>query len=170
MKQFELIFVDLHYIKHQKYVQCVLKKIQKCSNAPILQKLAFLFFARLCLCINCSQTDFEWYRGNAFFLVIKETKDSYEQAKTFSPFDCVHRIYILIFQVILPEIFLPEPVRVILLCLNFTLTHLNAPHLYLKFVSFYLKFTWKTKEAPPELLPEHTLTYLKNTLNFYLNF
>ena len=29
MKQFELIFVDLHYIKNQKNFQWVLKKIQK---------------------------------------------------------------------------------------------------------------------------------------------
>ena len=41
MKQFELIFVNLHYIKHQKYFQWVLKKIQKESKAPILQQLFF---------------------------------------------------------------------------------------------------------------------------------
>ena len=66
MKQFEQIFVHLHYIKHQKYFQWVLKKIQKGSNAPILQKLVFLFFTRLCLCIGCSQIDSEWYRKNWF--------------------------------------------------------------------------------------------------------
>ena len=43
MKQFELIFVDLHYIKNQKYFQRLLKKIQKGSYATILQKLVFLF-------------------------------------------------------------------------------------------------------------------------------
>ena len=43
MKQFELIFVDLHYSKPQNYFQWVLKKIQKGSNAPILQKLVFFF-------------------------------------------------------------------------------------------------------------------------------
>ena len=41
MKQFGLIFVNLHYIKNQKYFQWVLKKIQKGSYATILQKLVF---------------------------------------------------------------------------------------------------------------------------------
>ena len=46
MKQFELIFVDLHYIKHQKYFQWVLKKFKKAViNAPILQKLVFFSHA-----------------------------------------------------------------------------------------------------------------------------
>ena len=62
MKQFELIFVDLHYIKNQKYFQWLLKKIQKGSYATILQKLVFLFFRRLCLCIGCSQIDSECHR------------------------------------------------------------------------------------------------------------
>ena len=66
MKQFELIFVDLNYSKPQNYFQWVLKKIQKGSNAPILPKLVFLFFTRLCLCIGCSQIDSQWYRKNWF--------------------------------------------------------------------------------------------------------
>ena len=43
MKQFELIFVDLHYIKHQKYFHWVLKKFKKAVTHQFCKNWYFYF-------------------------------------------------------------------------------------------------------------------------------